>query len=175
MTCYKCGEMSDGRREIIACEYCPFKWHLDCLDPPMASAPKHKRIINRDPNEPPPYPEKERERARDRVGWMCPLHVDGELANLGNTGRGYSFENPTLTAQALAGGNVRLPKLRRPKQSKIQDTAMQRGFRNNGLIEIDNLPDNYTIGQINDNEMNGVVYRIPEYGLRLDFIERAKR
>jgi hypothetical protein len=56
----------------------------------------------------------------------------------------------------------------------VVDVGLQRGFRNNGLIEIENMPDNYLYGDFNDIEMNGVLYRLPERGIRLDFFERVK-
>ena len=35
---------------LVGCDYCPATFHTDCLDPPLAVAP--------------------------RVTWMCPLHVE---------------------------------------------------------------------------------------------------
>ncbi|OQE44288.1 hypothetical protein PENCOP_c002G08253 [Penicillium coprophilum] len=49
--CSKCGFTSQGTRPIISCDYCPCRFHLDCLDPPRAHPPNPK------------------------VGWMCPNHV----------------------------------------------------------------------------------------------------
>jgi hypothetical protein len=49
--CNKCGLSTDNERPIIRCDYCPSRFHLDCLDPPRAN---------------PPDPAK---------GWMCPNHV----------------------------------------------------------------------------------------------------
>lgn len=49
--CNKCGLSSQGRRPIITCDYCPCRFHLDCLNPPRAQPPNPK------------------------VGWMCPNHV----------------------------------------------------------------------------------------------------
>ncbi|KAJ5709792.1 hypothetical protein N7493_010083 [Penicillium malachiteum] len=49
--CTRCSRCSDGSRPIIKCDYCPCRFHLDCLDPPLAH---------------PPNP---------TVGWMCPNHV----------------------------------------------------------------------------------------------------
>lgn len=49
--CNRCGKTSEGVRPIIRCDYCPSRFHLDCLDPPRAN---------------PPNP---------CVGWMCPNHV----------------------------------------------------------------------------------------------------
>ncbi|KAJ5585012.1 uncharacterized protein N7459_004812 [Penicillium hispanicum] len=49
--CNRCGKSSGGDRPIIRCDYCPSRFHLDCLDPPLAN---------------PPNP---------RTGWMCPNHV----------------------------------------------------------------------------------------------------
>jgi len=41
-----------GWRKIISCDFCALHWHLDCLEPPMASMPSLSRK------------------------WMCPTHVD---------------------------------------------------------------------------------------------------
>jgi hypothetical protein len=49
--CSRCGFSSGGTRPIITCDYCPCRFHLDCLDPPRAQPPNPK------------------------VGWMCPNHV----------------------------------------------------------------------------------------------------
>lgn len=50
---------------------------------------------------------------------------------------------------------------------------MKRGHRNNGLIEIEEEPseDESEI----EKEMSGVVYKVPEHGIKLDFIDRIKR
>lgn len=42
---------------IVSCDYCHLHWHLDCLDPPLASMP--------------PYHKK----------WMCPNHADKTLVS----------------------------------------------------------------------------------------------
>ncbi|KAJ5811501.1 hypothetical protein N7474_007802 [Penicillium riverlandense] len=51
ISCMKCGRGTGGERPIISCDYCPCRFHLDCLDPPRAIPTN-------------PY-----------VGWMCPNHV----------------------------------------------------------------------------------------------------
>ncbi|KAG0199411.1 hypothetical protein BGX28_007328 [Mortierella sp. GBA30] len=53
--CYQCNKSALGGRMMISCDYCPLHWHLDCLTPPMASAPPNTRK------------------------WMCPNHVDHVL------------------------------------------------------------------------------------------------
>ncbi|KAJ5295670.1 hypothetical protein PENANT_c001G06447 [Penicillium antarcticum] len=52
--CSKCSFTSGNTRPIITCDYCPCRFHLDCLDPPRAHPPNPK------------------------VGWMCPNHVTPE-------------------------------------------------------------------------------------------------
>lgn len=42
---------------IVSCDYCHLHWHLDCLDPPLASMPSYNRK------------------------WMCPNHVDHTLVS----------------------------------------------------------------------------------------------
>ncbi|MCJ1354610.1 MAG: hypothetical protein MMC33_004599 [Icmadophila ericetorum] len=60
-TCFHCGGTSQGRREIISCDYCPHRWHLDCVDPPLAVAPK---------------------RHGGKVPWKCPAHLDASLMEI---------------------------------------------------------------------------------------------
>lgn len=47
---------------------------------------------------------------------------------------------------------------------------MRRGFRNNGLIEILNESESES-----EKIVSGVIYRLPENGIKLDFISRVKR
>ena len=62
--------------------------------------------------------------------------------------------------------------MRRPKNPKVVDTTLRRGFRNNGIIEIENDPsDVEENGELDDS----VVYRVSEQGLKLDFIDRIKK
>lgn len=49
--CCRCGLGSRFVRPIIRCDYCESRFHLDCLDPPLAVPPN-------------PY-----------KGWMCPNHI----------------------------------------------------------------------------------------------------
>ncbi|KAL8807816.1 MAG: hypothetical protein Q9182_000465 [Xanthomendoza sp. 2 TL-2023] len=56
--CYKCHESAMGRREMVNCDFCNLYWHLDCVDPPLASAPKKF----------------------GKSTWKCPNHVDSEIA-----------------------------------------------------------------------------------------------
>lgn len=54
--CHACQKPSSDARAIIPCSVCPFHWHLDCLDPPLAVPPVLKT-------------------------WRCPTHVDDVLAD----------------------------------------------------------------------------------------------
>jgi len=50
--CYRCGGSGMNHRELIKCDYCPLYWHLDCLNPPLASV---KQLGTK---------------------WKCPNHAD---------------------------------------------------------------------------------------------------
>ena len=132
--CFKCGKSALGRREIIQCDYCNLNWHLDCLDPPLASRPIRDA------------------QHRQKHSWMCPAHVEPELLTVGHNGR--------------------MHKIRRPKNAKVIDTALRRGFKNNGIIEIENDPSDVedTIGVA-----DSVIYRVTEQSIKLDFIDRVKQ
>jgi len=55
--CFHCHKSALHNRMMASCDHCPLHWHLDCLDPPMAS--------------PPPSARK----------WMCPNHIDHLLVS----------------------------------------------------------------------------------------------
>lgn len=142
ISCYRCGQTSHGC-DIIPCDYCPARWHLDCLDPPPAVPP--------------------RRRAGDKPAdsWRCPLHSEHDLNNIGGS--------------AAAPGDLgRIPRLRKPKGATPYDVSMMRGFRNNGLVDIE-LEKEEAEAETRELEMHGKIYRIPERGVKLDFIDRVKR
>ena len=141
ITCYHCQLTSDGR-DIIPCDYCPARWHLDCLDPPLAVPPRRRKD---NPNS----------------TWRCPLHVENDLAAMDR-------------ADTASPGDLgRIPRLRKPRNAIPYDVSLSRGFRNNGLIEIELIKDEEP--DVKEVEMMGTVYRLPEKGIRLDFIDRVKR
>lgn len=64
--------------------------------------------------------------------------------------------------------------MRRPRAAKVFDTALNRDFVNDGVIEIanDSSDDESEFEEI---DVSGVVYRLPEKGIKLDFIDRVRR
>jgi hypothetical protein len=56
----------------------------------------------------------------------------------------------------------------------VQTTYLQRGHRNNGIIEIENEPDQED-PRFYEETIKGVVYRLPERGIKLDFVEKVKQ
>ena len=148
--CFRCGGSSLDKREIVPCDYCNLSWHLDCLDPPLAVSPV-KRNNGR------------------KNTWMCPNHVDHELTHLGQ--KAQMLVQSSKKSHAKAG---RAFKIRRPKNATIVDIGLRRGFKNNGLVEIENDPSDD--GSDYEEKQNvGKVYRVTESGLKLDFIDRVKR
>lgn len=55
MLCHLCQKPATEASPIIPCSVCALRWHLDCLDPPMAAPPALKT-------------------------WRCPAHADETLA-----------------------------------------------------------------------------------------------
>ncbi|KAF2687704.1 hypothetical protein K458DRAFT_440516 [Lentithecium fluviatile CBS 122367] len=158
--CTSCGLTSGGKRQMLKCDYCAAHWHLDCLDPPLANPPH----INLE--------------SSHRDAWKCPRHIDHDLKS------GYVAQNDLNEAQdallpdapvARLGRKVR--KLRHPH---IVEPTFKRGMRNNGLIEIINDPDDDTDGEGNyvygseEKDANSQVFRVPEKGIVLDFIDKVK-
>ena len=109
-----------------------------------------------------------------RSDWKCPLHVDHLLLGTDPVARQYS--------QITSGnGGRRTVKVRRPKNARIVDVSMRRGFTNNGLIEVGwdsedekgfapSVPEE----EFEDLQKGGVVYRLPARGIVLDFIHKVK-
>ncbi|CAD0041136.1 unnamed protein product [Aureobasidium pullulans] len=64
--------------------------------------------------------------------------------------------------------------MRRPRGAKVVDTALNRDFINDGVIEIanDSSDDDSEFEEV---DVSGVVYRLPEKGIKLDFIDRVRR
>ncbi|KIW29653.1 uncharacterized protein PV07_05451 [Cladophialophora immunda] len=142
--CYRCDMTANGR-DIIPCDFCPARWHLDCIDPPLAVPP--------------------RRRPGDKPGasWRCPLHVEHDLVAVGRQ------------SEKAPGELGRVPRLRKPKNAVPLDVSVTRGFRNNGIIEVDLMKDEPELDKTKEVQMHGKIYRIPEMGIRLDFIDRVKK
>lgn len=75
-----------GNKEIVDCDFCSLHWHLDCLDPPLASAPKRF----------------------GRGTWKCPCHVDSEIT-IPRSASGKSYKvrrpkNPRIVTSDLKRG-----------------------------------------------------------------------
>ena len=85
-----------------------------------------------------------------RPSWKCPAHAIDDKFRWS--------ENRTAH------------KIRRPKNARIMDTHLNRGFKNNGIIEIENDPSDDDV-----DEDEGTVYRLTESSIRLDFIDRVRR
>ena len=92
---------------------------------------------------------------------MCPAHVDWTVSSKGN-----------VSAKPSADGNFVQLERRRPKNAPVVDTMLRRGHRNNGLIEVENEEEGEEFEEIT---MSGVVYRLPERGIKLDFLDAVKR
>jgi hypothetical protein len=90
--------------------------------------------------------------------WMCPLHADHELRHV------------------PMGQLNRSIHIRKPKAAKVHGTALARGHRNNGIIDIDEDDSDEESDEFFDMEQeSGVVYKLPSSGIKLDFIDKVKR
>ncbi|KAF2487115.1 hypothetical protein BDY17DRAFT_3385 [Neohortaea acidophila] len=147
--CYSCGTASHGNRQIIQCDYCGENWHLDCLDPPLAN---------------PPARNLEGRKVHD---WMCPLHADHELRRL----------DASLLNHRDAGRRRKVH-IRKPRNAKVVETALRRGVRNNGIVEVvdDESEDSGSEFYEEESQDNkSVVLRLPVSGIKLDFIDKVKQ
>lgn len=80
--CHECQAPASGVRHIIPCSVCPYHWHTDCLNPPLAIPPLLRN-------------------------WKCPAHVDDiliEVPKLAPAHRFRRLKNASSIAPALSRG-----------------------------------------------------------------------
>ena len=97
--------------------------------------------------------------------WMCPLHADHELRKV---------DTSLLDPRNLA----RRVHIRRPRNAKVIETSLNRGFRNNGVIDIVEDDSDDTESEFYEEEAShddSIIYRLPATGIKLDFIDKVKR
>ncbi|QKX57893.1 uncharacterized protein TRUGW13939_05013 [Talaromyces rugulosus] len=76
--------------------------------------------------------------------WMCPNHIDHEL-------HVNSSDNETYTSKS---------RIRRPRNARV--------------IDVDILPEDSEVEELQETESQGIVYRVSEHGVKLNFIERVR-
>lgn len=107
---------------------------------------------------PPPLPYN----AKTRNAWACPRHTEHDLRFIETTEPGPE-------------GCTRIIRVRKPKNPKVIDVNLRRGFKNNGLIEVfDETESESDFSEYDDPDEEGVVYRLPSKGIKLDFIAKVK-
>lgn len=101
VACYACGGSSiplrslttdpeASWRQIVSCDHCALHWHLDCLNPPLASMPNSGRK------------------------WMCPNHAEQVMVRTARTtaprhdksGDGDDVAHPVAIAVAVADADA---------------------------------------------------------------------
>ncbi|KKY20880.1 putative phd finger domain protein [Phaeomoniella chlamydospora] len=144
LVCHRCQRLASNDRELVSCDYCPAKWHMDCVDNPLAIPP--------------------RRRAHDKAGstWKCPLHIDDVFSDI-------NAKNNSSEMVQLRG---RLPKVRKPKRALPYEPVQRRGYRNSGNIQVsleeEEDPNFSTV------DWMGQQVRLSEQAIKLDFIDKAR-
>lgn len=82
---------------------------------------------------------------RAHHSWMCPNHIDHELYVVHTENGAYA-------------GKTRI---RRPRHPRV--------------IDVDILPSDDEAEKLQEQESQGIVYRVSEHGVKLDFVDRVKR
>jgi hypothetical protein len=93
---------------------------------------------------------------KSRASFRCPLHIENDLKIL---------NNPLLGA--LTG--QRIHKIRRPRDARIVRPDVERGNRNNGIIEVEDAD------EVLCEQEDGVVYGLSAKSVLLDFIAKGRR
>ncbi|KAL3419138.1 phd-finger domain-containing protein [Phlyctema vagabunda] len=87
--------------------------------------------------------------------WKCPAHVDDLMsATPGNLGPAH--------------------RVRKAKGASAITPAFSRGLKNNGYIEVENMASEEEDDGFYEHREYGQVYKLPERGIKLDFISKVK-
>ena len=146
--CHGCRLAANGKRLMLPCDYCPAWWHFSCVDPPLTAPPR--RATGDKAN----------------ATWTCPLHHEQDLRNLGS-------------GESSSRGPH--PRKRPQKAPAIVDVGLSRGFKNDGRIMVDLEPDPTPViesdseSEPDDLDLPGTIYRLPEKGIKLDFLDRIRK
>ena len=93
--------------------------------------------------------------------WMCPLHADHELRK--------------VDVRLLNHRSGRKVHVRKPRNAKVVTTALRRGLRNNGVVDVLDDDSDDSDSEFYEEEFAGdTVLRLPASGIKLDFIDKIK-
>lgn len=138
-------KLKDGKGNFILCHVCRKGAGNNNPIVPCSFCGLHWHLDCLDPplaNPPPPG-----------KMWRCPCHVDDLLAKVpGTLGPAHRF--------------------RKIKGASVVKPAFPRGFKNDGYIEIEFAPSDDEDEGFFDQREYGKVYKLPEEGIKLDFISR---
>ncbi|KAK9484552.1 hypothetical protein V1527DRAFT_469611 [Lipomyces starkeyi] len=151
--CYKCGQSAMNDRKIISCDYCPLHFHLDCLDPPMSTIPSSARK------------------------WMCPNHVGRDLIHRRRK-RNSKIVNVSLRRGFVNNGDIEVGN---DSSDDEQIVPENENFVKPQLLHfLDGWEENPFERSAYDRRIptwdfdtEGIVYKLPERGIVLDFIDKV--
>jgi hypothetical protein len=149
--------LKDSKGNLIFCSHCGgsslSKQQIIACD--YCSCQFHLDCLDPPQANPPPLRDDGK-----RSLWMCPRHIDHDLK--------------TIDPRQHTAVRGRIHRIRKPRIPKVKDVSLRRGFRNNGLIEIENEATDTESEFYEDESASGTVYRLPERGVILDFIYKVK-
>ncbi|WPH00331.1 Hypothetical protein R9X50_00315600 [Acrodontium crateriforme] len=154
-------KMKDSKGHIVTCFYCS---KTSAGRRPIITCDKCSEHWHLDCLDPPLANPPARSNDGKKLGdWMCPLHADHELRRMDTR-----LLNPDRFSRKVH--------IRRPRNATVVDTSLNRGFRNNGIIDVqDDDDDDESESEFYTEEHDhAVVYRMPASGIKLDFIDRVK-
>ncbi|KAK9451190.1 uncharacterized protein V1518DRAFT_412793 [Limtongia smithiae] len=152
--CYKCGKSALHERRIISCDYCPLYWHLDCLDPPMSSIPTSARK------------------------WQCPNHIGRDLVQRRRL-RNSKVVNVALRRGFLNNGDIEVEDESEDEEIGPESEVLVKPTLLHFLNEWEENPFKKTafarraMVESEVVERDGVVYKLPERGIVLDFLDKV--
>ncbi|KAK8153579.1 hypothetical protein BKA80DRAFT_313990 [Phyllosticta citrichinensis] len=150
-------KLKDAKGNAVLCSHCG-KSSLNkqqIIQCDVCNANWHLECLDPPMANPPPIPYN----AKTRNAWACPRHTEHDLRFI----------------QTTVAGQTRDIRVRKPKNPKVTDVNLRRGFKNNGVIEVyDETESESGFSEYDDPDEEGVVFRLPSKGIKLDFIAKVK-
>ncbi|KAK8178619.1 hypothetical protein BC567DRAFT_85831 [Phyllosticta citribraziliensis] len=150
-------KLKDAKGNAVLCSHCG-KSSLNkqqIIQCDVCNANWHLECLDPPMANPPPIPYN----AKTRNAWVCPRHTEHDLRFI----------------QSTVAGQTRDIRVRKPKNPKVTDVNLRRGFKNNGVIEVyDETESESGFSEYDDPDEEGTVFRLPSKGIKLDFIAKVK-
>lgn len=154
-----CCQRSAVHGPLLNCDFCPLAFHLDCLDPPLASPPASNRK------------------------WMCPAHLDHYISTKPRRLNGSTPIIFTHSPYVFHNGDVKIFIDNEPSFEVPESTIVASNLHEGGRMLVrdhQNLvprpafsSEPCCLPQPNTDRLTNVVFEIPDASIKSSFCEKV--